>query len=313
MGHSDSDTTTGHYRRFRVSRLVAYTSVALCVVFLTGFIWFGRGLYRYHFLAGERLQYQKKLDERNAQLRFFAERMEKSSGSFVNPSYESDDRAKDGACGEPVMESGLGGPIREVAEQNVKMRTYLNYESEFLESMWSEMEELELEASHQFDKSILLAKFLDARSGFISALPSLRPINGGYISSHFGRRQDPFTGSIKMHTGIDLAHSARVPVYATADGVVALVSRSPSYGNVVSIYHGYGISTLYAHLHRNDVNTGDRISKGQQIGTLGSTGRSTHSHLHYEVRDRELLRSILSTLFLKISLNSEKRMFSGFI
>ncbi len=278
------ETTTGHYRRFRVSRLSAYTAIALCVVFFAGFIWFGRGICRYHSLAGERQQYQEKLDERNAQLRFFAERMGKirtdlSSIRRMNQTIEQ----KMGR-GDPVMESGLGGPIREVAEQNVKMRTYLNYESEFLENMWSEMEELELETGHEFDKSILLARFLDTRSGFISALPTLRPINGGYISSTFGRRKDPFTGSIKMHTGIDIAHSVRVPVYATADGVVALVSRSPSYGNVISIYHGYGISTLYAHLHRKDVNTGDRVSRGQQIGVLGSTGRSTHSHLHYEVR-----------------------------
>nr|HPQ42047.1 M23 family metallopeptidase [bacterium] len=115
-------------------------------------------------------------------------------------------------------------------------------------------------------------------------LPSIRPIQGGFISSAFGRRRDPFTGSMKMHTGIDLAHSSNIAVCATADGVVTQVKRSPTYGKIVGIYHGYGVYTLYAHLHRQDVSPGDRVTCGQQIGLLGNTGRSTHRHLHYEVR-----------------------------
>jgi len=182
------------------------------------------------------------------------------------------------------LEVGLGGPVREVANQNAKMSTYLNYEDEFLEGMWREVEELEAESRFELDRTVLLSRFLDTRSGLISALPSLRPLQGGYISSHFGRRRDPFSGAIKMHTGLDIAHSSTVPIYATADGVVCQITRSPTYGKLISLYHGYGVSTLYAHLSRQDVKTGDRVVRGQQIGLLGSTGRSTHRHLHYEVR-----------------------------
>lgn len=260
------------------------TGLLVCIVLLGVFISLGHGVYRYCSLTGEREYFQKKLDERNAQLRFFADRMGKIRTELASIRRMNQTLEHKMGRGDPVLESGLGGPVRDVSEQNIRMRTYLNHESEFLESMWSEMEELELETGHELDRTVLLARFLETRSGFLSALPTIRPVHGGYISSHFGRRRDPFSGAIKMHTGIDIAHSARVPVHVAADGVVALTSRSPTYGNVISVYHGYGISTLYAHLYSVNVTTGDRVSRGQPIGVLGSTGRSTHAHLHYEVR-----------------------------
>jgi murein DD-endopeptidase MepM/ murein hydrolase activator NlpD len=279
------DTVNGCYRRFRISRSLIFVVILLSVCLFSVCFYAGRGFYQYQSVLSENKSFQRQLEDRDAQLRLFAERMNSvrtdlASIRHLNQTVEH----KLGRGEEPVLESGLGGPVKEVAGRNVMMRTYLNYESEFLESMWSEMEELELEAEYEFDRTILLARFLNTRSGFISAIPSLRPITGGYVSSPFGRRRDPFTGTIRMHAGIDFAHSSRVPVYATADGVVVMGARSPSYGNYVSVYHGYGISTLYAHLHRIDASVGDRVQRADQIGVLGSTGRSTHAHLHYEVR-----------------------------
>ncbi|MEL6785364.1 MAG: M23 family metallopeptidase [Pseudomonadota bacterium] len=115
-------------------------------------------------------------------------------------------------------------------------------------------------------------------------LPHGSPVKGKKISSRFGRRKDPFTGRSAMHGGIDFRARTGTPVLATAAGVVTRAYRAGGYGKLVEIDHGGGITTRYAHLHRMKVKKGDRIARGQKIGTVGSTGRSTGPHLHYEVR-----------------------------
>ena len=115
------------------------------------------------------------------------------------------------------------------------------------------------------------------------ATPSIRPTNGN-ITSGFGYRRSPFGIAREFHTGIDIGASRGTAVYATANGVVRMGSYSGGYGNVIFIDHGFGFSTVYAHLHRIDVKVGQQVSKGQMIGLVGSTGRSTAPHLHYEVR-----------------------------
>jgi murein DD-endopeptidase MepM/ murein hydrolase activator NlpD len=103
--------------------------------------------------------------------------------------------------------------------------------------------------------------------------------------SGFGYRSDPFNHRSAMHPGLDLAGPIGTPIYATADGTVARAGwNSGGYGNLVEIDHGRGISTRYGHMSAILVREGDRITRGQQIGRMGSTGRSTGSHLHYEVR-----------------------------
>jgi len=98
-------------------------------------------------------------------------------------------------------------------------------------------------------------------------------------------RSDPFRGSAAMHAGIDLSGPIGTPIYATADGVVSTAGwNSGGYGNLVKVDHGRGIETRYGHLSAITVRPGDRITRGQVIGRMGSTGRSTGSHLHYEVR-----------------------------
>jgi len=227
---------------------------------------------------------KEELASRDAQMCVFADRMSNVRAELSSIRRLSQTVEQKLGRGEISSEGGLGGTVKRTIGEDAKRLTYFNYETEFLDDMWTEMEELETEARLERERSILLTGFLDARSGLISALPSIRPIRGGFISSKYGRRRDPFTGAIKMHAGIDLAHSSHVPVFTTADGVVCQVKRSSTYGKLIGIYHGYGVYTLYAHLHQQDVKPGDRVQCGQQIGLLGSTGRSTHRHLHYEVR-----------------------------
>lgn len=118
------------------------------------------------------------------------------------------------------------------------------------------------------------------------AIPSAMPIQQAVnFTSGFGVRSDPFRGRAAMHPGVDLAGPVGTPIYATADGVVDRAEwNTGGYGNLVEIDHGHGIQTRYGHLTRYIVSNGEHVKRGQLIAYMGSTGRSTGSHLHYEVR-----------------------------
>jgi murein DD-endopeptidase MepM/ murein hydrolase activator NlpD len=113
--------------------------------------------------------------------------------------------------------------------------------------------------------------------------PEGRPVTAGYVSSQFGSRTDPFTGRLAFHKGVDFAGRAGADVVAVASGVVIWSGPRFGYGDMVEINHGNGYVTRYAHNQRLLVQLGDTVQKGQPIAQIGSTGRSTGPHLHFEV------------------------------
>ena len=116
------------------------------------------------------------------------------------------------------------------------------------------------------------------------AIPSVQPVDRLHFTSNFGIRSDPFAGTARMHAGVDIPGAIGTPIYATADGMIAHAERMGGYGNMVEIDHGKGIATRYGHMSKLLVMPGSHVARGQLIGLMGSTGRSTGSHLHYEVR-----------------------------
>lgn len=117
------------------------------------------------------------------------------------------------------------------------------------------------------------------------AVPSEKPVRMAAFTSGYGVRSDPFGGGAARHMGIDLAGPTGTPIYATADGVVSESGyNNGGYGNLIKLDHGRGVETRYGHLSAMLVAAGQRVARGQLIGRMGSTGRSTGSHLHYEVR-----------------------------
>ncbi|MCC5878631.1 MAG: M23 family metallopeptidase [Idiomarina sp.] len=110
-----------------------------------------------------------------------------------------------------------------------------------------------------------------------------RPVVTGWPSSSYGVRKDPFNGNPRMHRGLDFAGTEGDPVVATGAGIVTYAGRRGGYGNFIEIDHGTGIRTRYAHMQRIDVSVGDVVTRGQHIATVGSTGRSTGPHVHYEI------------------------------
>ncbi len=123
---------------------------------------------------------------------------------------------------------------------------------------------------------------VERRQALAAATPSIWPVVG-WLSSPYGARRDPFTGGADFHPGLDISADYGVPVHAPADGIVASAGASGTYGNLVVIDHGYGITTRYGHLSRFAAAAGDRVHRGDVIAYVGSTGRSTSSHLHYEI------------------------------
>ncbi|MFV0643482.1 MAG: M23 family metallopeptidase [Sphingomonadaceae bacterium] len=116
------------------------------------------------------------------------------------------------------------------------------------------------------------------------SIPSIMPVDNARLSSGFGMRTHPVLGVRRGHKGIDLAAPTGTPIYASADGVVSRAVRFSSYGLYISMEHGAGLQTRYGHLSKLSVAAGERVKKGEIIGYVGSTGRSTGPHLHYEVR-----------------------------
>ncbi|HEY6916197.1 MAG TPA: M23 family metallopeptidase [Allosphingosinicella sp.] len=127
-------------------------------------------------------------------------------------------------------------------------------------------------------------KKLDQLEQGTIAIPSAMPVKGTALTSKYGVRSDPFQGRAAMHAGVDLAGPLGTPIYATADGVVERSNWVNGYGNLVELNHGRGIQTRYGHLSKALVTAGQKVKRGDLIALMGSTGRSTGSHLHYEVR-----------------------------
>lgn len=115
-------------------------------------------------------------------------------------------------------------------------------------------------------------------------VPTMVPVEGGWYSSNYGWRIDPFSGQRAFHEGIDFMAEQGTPIHAAAGGVVAYSDFHPQYGNMIEIDHGNGLMTRYAHASKRAVKVGDVVLRGARIAEVGRTGRATGTHLHFEVR-----------------------------
>jgi len=168
-------------------------------------------------------------------------------------------------------EPGVGGPElrKNSAGQGPDLQLVIDRLADRIDNRTQQME--------------LLEQLIMTRSVDSNATLDFIPVHEGYVSSSFGRRSDPMTGRIAMHTGMDFAAPRGTPIFAAGGGVVTFSGRNGAYGNMVEISHGNGYKTRYAHANELKVKKGDLVGKGEQIATVGSTGRSTGPHLHLEV------------------------------
>ena len=169
---------------------------------------------------------------------------------------------------------GLGGPHDLFNDGSRELSDY-----DFLISL----NRLEQALQDRQDKLSAMEAMLMGRSLRDSTLPRGNPVKGGWFSSLFGYRADPITGKKEFHFGVDLAGRSGMAVTSIASGLVTWSGPNHGYGNMVEISHGNGYITRYAHNKENLVNVGEKVEKGQMIATMGSTGRSTGAHVHFEV------------------------------
>ena len=134
---------------------------------------------------------------------------------------------------------------------------------------------------------------LDGLRESLKSMPLAKPVKEYYISSPFGKRRDPFSGRWAFHSGVDMAGYWKEPVHATVQGVVTFAGRHGPYGNMVEIDHGNGFKTRYGHLYATKVQKGEHVARGQLVGLMGNTGRSTGTHLHYEIWFKDKLQNPL--------------------
>jgi murein DD-endopeptidase MepM/ murein hydrolase activator NlpD len=174
---------------------------------------------------------------------------------------------------------GIGGPN---PEQN-RLRTRLEADDKaIIAGVHQNVERLTDEALDREKSLADLLEHLKHRQSLLAATPSVWPVMG-WVTSEFGRRKSPFGNGQEFHKGIDIATRIGQPIQAPADGVIAEVGYQPDLGRMIRIDHGHGISTLYAHLSKTHVRSGKAVRRGERIGSVGNTGRSTGPHLHYTV------------------------------
>lgn len=147
----------------------------------------------------------------------------------------------------------------------------------------SELDQFEAQLTDREQQLDILGSLLAHRNLDQQTWLSGRPVEKGWISSHYGQRTDPFTGKLSTHDGIDFAGKEGSRIIAVAGGVVTWTGTKTGYGEMVEVSHGEGVVTRYAHNKTNLVEAGDLVTKGQAIALMGSTGRSTGAHVHYEV------------------------------
>ena len=170
---------------------------------------------------------------------------------------------------------GRGGAPSPVPNQDVS-----------LDDMFKQVDKLTRQVDDRGGKLSALESILVIDSAKKKLIPTMMPVIGGAYNSNFGWRLDPFNGQHSYHEGIDFAGSLGTPILAAAGGVVVYAEYHAAYGNMVEIDHGNDLITRYAHASKLLVKVGDMVLRGAKIAEMGSTGRSTGTHLHFEVRQR---------------------------
>lgn len=183
---------------------------------------------------------------------------------------------------DPAM--AAGGPQPDAREINMYLEESLKRQ---IQRVHWELAELQMLAEIQERNAYKVERFFESQRSLLASTPTIWPVKG-WITSSFGQRISPFTGMLQMHEGLDIAARIGTPVKASADGVVIYSGWKSDFGKLVTVDHGYGYRTRYGHLSKIYVKNGQRVKRGETLGAVGNTGRSTGPHLHYEVKVRGL-------------------------
>ncbi|MBN2637789.1 MAG: M23 family metallopeptidase [Bacteroidales bacterium] len=279
LSYEELKRTTGQ-KLFRVF-LFLITTLASTVVFI---------FLMYTFFDSPKEMMQKReITEYQLQIKIMNDRLDKMQ-KVMNELANRDDNIyrvifEADPVPKSVRQAGIGGVDRYANLEGYNNSQLLVETAKKIDKLTSEI----YVQSKSFDQLFTLAKNKEKMLASIPAIQPVRNIQMKRISSYFGYRMDPFYKVRKMHDGLDFSAPRGTPVHVTGDGTVIQVNRSSrGYGNEIVVDHGYGYRTLYAHLSAFKVKKGQKVKRGQIIGLVGNTGKSTAPHLHYEVRKNNL-------------------------
>lgn len=240
-------------------------------------------LYKYFPSTNEKLLRQENqrlkqgylaLDERSKKLQQQMEELEKRDNEVYRTIFEAN----------PVPDSIR---LKEMAKLKELKLVNSMASTDLEESITQSLDRLSLRISYQEKSYDEIANFIKNKEQLLGATPAIQPVSNGdlkRVASGFGYRIDPVYKTVKFHAGLDFAAPQGTPIYATANGVVNTAGNlGNGFGNHVIINHGYGYETVYGHMFRIKVRSGTRVKRGEIIGWVGNTGKSTGPHCHYEV------------------------------
>jgi murein DD-endopeptidase MepM/ murein hydrolase activator NlpD len=179
----------------------------------------------------------------------------------------------------PGGEGGTEDPIPSIGLTEIPREPH----AAIIRGLEEDLATLQIVAARQQQSFEELTEAIQHRRAKWASTPSIWPVRG-WVTSGFGRRLSPFTGEPAMHRGVDISVPEDTPFVAPANGVVTFAGWDGGLGNAVRINHGFGYETIYGHLNKILVRTGQRVKRGQTIGLVGNTGASTGPHLHYQVQ-----------------------------
>jgi len=276
---------TGKGRRMRqlhLSKSVFRFFLAFIVLFIAGTVFLSLDYFQIRSQSGElgRLRelsrtQKEQIDDLATKVSEFEERMiglkefDRKIRAITN--LESD--GKEGQL------PGMGGSI---PEGDLSALNELSDKEALYDAIQDNMDELLEELSFQEDSFREIFTFLEKKMKILASTPSIWPCQG-FVTSEFGYRKSPFTGRRELHRGIDIATKLGEEICAPADGVIVKVTRESDMGNMIKIDHGRNVCTYYGHLLKTMVRKGEKVKRGDVIGLVGNSGRSTGPHLHYSV------------------------------
>jgi murein DD-endopeptidase MepM/ murein hydrolase activator NlpD len=269
-------------RQFKVSR--AFMAIVGCLVLLcvTAVPFFVYDYWKLKTTLTSRNALEREVADQRAQIQSFAKKINGLKSDIV-AMREFEEKIRDLADVEESVQGeailGVGGPMPEDLDAGIP----LTEEHHSLErEMHAQVEDLQETLTVHKETLGVLHEYLETRQSMLVSTPTVRPTTG-WRSSGFGYRTSPFTGRKEFHQGLDIATRSGTPVVAPADGTVTFVGSKGGLGKTVIIDHGYGMVSRYGHLKKFLVKRGTQVKRGDDIGLVGNTGRSTAPHLHYEV------------------------------
>ena len=269
-------------RKIKIPKIFLRFFLVFCFLIAGLLTWTLADYYRLKTQLPERTRLLKENNQQRTQLAALADRIDKINGKMVEL-IEFDNKLKIMADLDPGEDTsqflGLGGPDSTLMDADYSIE---KAHKKLVRLMHQSLDNLDAAISVETLEKTELYKFMEDQKSMLSCTPSIWPVKG-WVNDGFGMRTSPFTGEKEFHKGLDISTRKGSPIIAPADGYVSVVGQNYSFGNYITISHGYGYKTRYGHLSKVMVKKGQAVKRGDTIGLVGSTGRSTGPHLHYEV------------------------------